>query len=201
MVRRMCGVKVKDRIPSKELRERLGLDDIISVLQKKRSRLYGYVLWKEDNDWVKWCMGYEVECARPRDRPKKTWTEIVQKDCQAHKLNSKDAMDHSRWRKQIIDDWWLGSVWVDECFIWYRLTQLVPDKIQRAVKWLCVCVCVWLTLLTSLGHLLRWPNKPGKNVRPSIRMYVRTYTYVCTSVRPYVHNQTQCSHKPNSGIC
>ena len=29
----------------------------------------------------------------------------------------------------------------------------------------------------------RWPNKPGKNVRPS------------------VHNQTQCSHKPDSGIC
>jgi len=26
----------------------------------------------------------------------------------------------------------------------------------------------------------RWPNIP---------------------VRPYVHNQTQCSHKPNSGIC
>jgi len=31
----MCGVKVKDRVPSKELRERLGLDDIISVLCSK----------------------------------------------------------------------------------------------------------------------------------------------------------------------
>ena len=29
-----------------------------------------------------------------------------------------------------------------ECFFWYRLTRVVPDKIQRAVKWLCVCVCV-----------------------------------------------------------
>jgi len=29
MVRWMCGVKVKDRVPSKELRERLGLDNII----------------------------------------------------------------------------------------------------------------------------------------------------------------------------
>jgi len=34
MVRWMCDVKVKDRIPSKWLRERLGLDDIISVLQQ-----------------------------------------------------------------------------------------------------------------------------------------------------------------------
>jgi len=35
MVRLMCGIKVKDQVPSssKELRERLGLDDIISVLK------------------------------------------------------------------------------------------------------------------------------------------------------------------------
>jgi len=29
-------------------------------------------------------MDYEVEGARPRRRPKKTWTEIVQKDCVRH---------------------------------------------------------------------------------------------------------------------
>jgi len=38
MVRWMCGIKLKDRVPSKELRERLGLDDIISVLQQNRMR-------------------------------------------------------------------------------------------------------------------------------------------------------------------
>jgi len=74
MVRWMCGVKQQDRIPSKGLRERerLGLDDIILVLQQNRLRWYGYVLRKEDNDWVKKCMEYEVEGARPRGRPKKT---------------------------------------------------------------------------------------------------------------------------------
>jgi len=36
MVRWMCGVKLQDRVPSKGLRQRLGLDDIISVLQQKR---------------------------------------------------------------------------------------------------------------------------------------------------------------------
>jgi len=34
-------------------RERLGLDDIISVLQQNRLRWYGHGLQKEDNDWVK----------------------------------------------------------------------------------------------------------------------------------------------------
>jgi len=37
----------------------------------------------------------------PRGRPKKTWTEIVQIDCQAAKLNREDAVNHNRWRKQI----------------------------------------------------------------------------------------------------
>ena len=32
MVRWMCGVKLKDRLPSKELKERLGVDDIALVL-------------------------------------------------------------------------------------------------------------------------------------------------------------------------
>ena len=50
---------------SKGLRERLGLDDIISVLQKNWFRWYGHVLRKEENDWVKTCMEYEVEGNRP----------------------------------------------------------------------------------------------------------------------------------------
>jgi len=48
-------------------------------------------------------MEYEVEGDRPRGRPKKTWTEIMQKNCQAHKLNMEDAMYCNRLRK-IRDD-------------------------------------------------------------------------------------------------
>jgi len=84
--------------------ERLGLDDIISVLQQNRLPWYCHVLQKEDSDWVKKCMEYEVEGARPKGRPKKTWTDIVGKDSKACRLNREDAMDRSRWRKQIQDD-------------------------------------------------------------------------------------------------
>jgi len=48
MVRWMCNVKVKDRVPSKELRERLGIVDIILILQQNRLRWYGHVQQKED---------------------------------------------------------------------------------------------------------------------------------------------------------
>jgi len=79
MVRWKCNVKVKDRVPSKELTERLGIDDIILILQQNRLRWYRHVLWKEDTDWVKKCMEYELEGYRPRGRPNRTWKEVVQK--------------------------------------------------------------------------------------------------------------------------
>jgi len=40
----------------------------------------------------------------PGQEKKKTWREIVDKDCQACKLNEENAMDRNRWRKQIRDD-------------------------------------------------------------------------------------------------
>ena len=96
MVRWMCNVKVKEkRVPSKEIRERLGID-IILILQQNRLRWYGHVLRKEDTGWVKNCMEYEVKGSRPRGRPKRTWKEVVQKDCQARNLNKEDTMDHGR---------------------------------------------------------------------------------------------------------
>jgi len=101
MVRWMHNDKVKGRVPSKELRERLGIGDIILILQQNRLRWYGHVLRKEDTDWVEKCMEYEVEGSRPRSRPKTTWREVVRKDCQARNFNRKDAMDRSRWKKLI----------------------------------------------------------------------------------------------------
>jgi len=51
-------------------------------------------------------MEYEVESARPRGKPKKTWKEIVvvEKDCQARELNREDTVDRNTWIKQIRDD-------------------------------------------------------------------------------------------------
>jgi len=81
------------------LRERLGIDDIALVLQQNRLHWYGHVLQKDDDDWVKKCMEYEVEGPRPRGRPKRTCREVVR----ARKLNKEDAMDRCKWRKVIKD--------------------------------------------------------------------------------------------------
>ena len=52
MVMWMCGVKLKDRLLSKELRERLGVDDIAFVLQQNGLRWYGHILQKDDDEFV-----------------------------------------------------------------------------------------------------------------------------------------------------
>jgi len=104
MVRWMCGVKLKDRLPCKEeLRERLGIDDIALVLQQNWLRWYGHVLRKNDANWVKKCMEYEVQGPTPRGRPKRTWKQVVREDCQARKMNREDAMDRCKWRKMLKD--------------------------------------------------------------------------------------------------
>jgi len=79
MVRWMCNVKVKDRVTSKELRERLRIDDIMLILQQNSLRWYGHVLRKEDTEWVNKCTEYEELLWSMRWR----------------------AMDHSRWKKLI----------------------------------------------------------------------------------------------------
>ena len=40
MVRWMCGVKLKDRLPSKELRERLDIDDSIGIAAKQAALVW-----------------------------------------------------------------------------------------------------------------------------------------------------------------
>jgi len=58
---------------------------------------------RKDDDWVKKCMECEVEGPRPKGRPKKTWTEVVETDCQARKLIREDAINRSKSRKLIKD--------------------------------------------------------------------------------------------------
>jgi len=68
---------VSCKIISEELRDRLGLEDVVTVLQRNRLIRYGHVFRQNDSVWVKKCMDFGVEDVRPRGSPKRTWTEIV----------------------------------------------------------------------------------------------------------------------------
>jgi len=103
----------------------------------------------------------EYEAKGPR--PKRTWREVVVKDCQESKLNKEYAMDRSRWRKLIKDVWWSGWVWMGECFFWYRPTWVVLDKgslngcvyvfVCACVR-ACICACVWVRATDCVLEIL-----------------------------------------------
>ena len=78
-----------------------------------------------------WSRGFQT-----RGRSKRSWTEVVEKDCQAHKLNKEDAMDHSRWGKLKLTIRMGVSGWM------FFLVPTHPGSPgQSTVKRLCVCVC------------------------------------------------------------
>jgi len=53
-----------------------------------------------------------------------------------------------------------------KCTFWYQLTRVVPDKVQRAVKWLCalwvlnmtdlIFCCVWWPFQMAAGKTSHW---------------------------------------------
>jgi len=106
----MCGVELKDRLPGGELRERLGVDDMALVLQQNRLRWYGHVLRGDDDDWVRRCVGHQVEGPGPGGGPEGTWREVVREGCQARRLSGEDAVDRCGWRGVVGEARWSGWV-------------------------------------------------------------------------------------------
>ena len=99
----VCGIGLKNGLPSRELRERLGVNDMALVLQRCRLRWCGRVLRGDDDGWVKGCMECEVEGLGPGGGPGRTWREVVGEDCQARRLSTRDTVDRGEWRKLIKD--------------------------------------------------------------------------------------------------
>ena len=81
MIRWMCGVSMKDRRTSKELRELVRVEPITTVIKCGRLRSYEHVMRKSDEDWVKKSMEYRVQSRRPV-----VWKRICQNLRSAEKM-------------------------------------------------------------------------------------------------------------------
>ena len=69
----MRGVTSRDRVPTVELRRRLGIEGVVEVMRRDRLRWFGHVKRKEVDDWVSACRNLEVVGNRGRGRPRMTW--------------------------------------------------------------------------------------------------------------------------------
>ena len=64
MVRHMCGVTLKDKKSSEELRQQIGIDSVPDVIRRHRLRWFCLVEREEGGDWVKACQRLEVSGRR-----------------------------------------------------------------------------------------------------------------------------------------
>jgi len=71
------------------------------MIKKSRLRWFGHAERKDDNDWVKYCISWEVEGIRQRGRPKKTWWHCAKNDMESLGLSQKDAQSRNKWRRRI----------------------------------------------------------------------------------------------------
>ena len=80
MIRWMCGVSMKERRTSVELRRVVGVVLITTVIRSGRLRWYGHVMRKTDENWAKKCIEFRVEGKRPVGIPRRTWLDSVKAD-------------------------------------------------------------------------------------------------------------------------
>ena len=62
-----------DKVPTVELRRRLGIEGVVEVMRRGRLRWFGHVEQKEVDDWVSACRNLEVAGSKGRGRPRMTW--------------------------------------------------------------------------------------------------------------------------------
>ena len=89
-------IKLNERKKSEELRELSGMEPVSLMIKKSRLRMFGHVERKDDNDWVKRCITWEVEGIRQRGRLKKTWWDCVKNDMESLGLSQKDAQSRKK---------------------------------------------------------------------------------------------------------
>ena len=51
MLRWMCGVTLRDKVPTVELRRRLGIEGVVEVMRRGQLRWFGHIKRKEVNDY------------------------------------------------------------------------------------------------------------------------------------------------------
>ena len=72
MLRWMCEVMLRHKVPTVELRRRPGIEGVVEIMRRCRFRWFAHVERKEMDDWVSGCRNLKVADSRGRSRPRMT---------------------------------------------------------------------------------------------------------------------------------
>ena len=106
MVRWMCGASLNpqregNRIPSEELRRRLGIECISDVMRRGRLSWFGHLERMNENSQVEKVRNMVVDGPFCRNAPRKTWNSVISDDLKKLKLNPRTAKDRNAWNAAI----------------------------------------------------------------------------------------------------
>ena len=101
MIRWICSAKLRDKVPSEELRSRLGLGSIENALRCGRLRWYGHVQRMDPDTWPRKVDKTIVTGNNPRGRPRKTWLQCIKKDLAVEGLDASLVHNRNAWRRAI----------------------------------------------------------------------------------------------------
>ena len=99
MIRRMCGVSLKDRRRSADLLKLMGISGVEEIMDSSALRWLGHVERKEELDWVSLCRGIEVEGEVRRGRKMNTWGGRMDRLMKNRDLHVEMAADRDAWRE------------------------------------------------------------------------------------------------------
>ena len=98
VIRWICGAKLRDEIPPSVLHDKLGVEEIASVLRCRRLRWYGHA----DRATASGIHTVqEMSMPRGPGRPKKTWLECLKDDKKQCNLSGFLTHDRVAWREAV----------------------------------------------------------------------------------------------------
>ena len=101
MIRWMCGVRRSERRSNEEMRQEMGLENILDSIRRQRLRWFGHVRRKSESEWVKKVTDMEVSGKRAVGRQRKTWRDVIAEDLKSVGAQEADTHDRQKWRSII----------------------------------------------------------------------------------------------------
>ena len=98
MLRRIKGVRLRDKVKSVDIRKELGVNSTQEEVREMRLRWYGHVQRMEENNEVRVII---VDMIVPGKRPRGRWMDCVQRDMQELRITPEDAQDRTFWKSRI----------------------------------------------------------------------------------------------------
>ena len=98
-IRWICKVKIRDKISSDSLLNKLCLKNLDITLRTNRLCCFGHVC--RSDGWIKKCTQHEVAGNGERGRPRKIWQQCVNCDLKSLKLSKDLTSNRNAWREAL----------------------------------------------------------------------------------------------------